>query len=154
MPGPAPLIICCGNPNRGDDGAGPLVARRLTELGIKVRELSGEASALLEAFETSENVILVDAVVTGRELGAVHVWDAHSAPVVRESFRCSTHAFGVAEAIELARVLGRLPARIRIFGVEGGRFTMEEEPSPAVLEVVESVARQIQQEVIACTKHL
>ena len=38
------------------------------------------------------------------------------------SFRSSTHAFGVGDAVELARALGRLPRRVVVYGVEGADF--------------------------------
>ena len=59
------LIIGCGNRDRGDDGAGILVAERLRELGIEANTRSGEAVDLIEAWKSADDVIVVDAVVTG-----------------------------------------------------------------------------------------
>ena len=57
-------------------------------------------------------------------------------------FRYSTHAFGAAEAIELARVLGRLPRRLIVVGIEGARFDAGVGLSPEVAAAVEDVARR------------
>ncbi len=136
-------IIGCGNPDRGDDAAGLLVARRLQELGIEAREHSGEGLELLEAWSEADCAILVDAVCTGAPAGAILVWEGPFAPVAGEPFRCSTHALGIAEAIALARVLDRMPPELRIYGIEGRRFGCGARPSPEVAAAVESVAQTI-----------
>jgi hydrogenase maturation protease len=137
------LIIGCGNPHRGDDAAGLLVIRRLRELGIEVHEQSGDAFALIESWRGARNVVLIDAVVTGSRTGKVTIWDVAARPLVGDSFRCSTHAFGVAAAVQLARTLGWLPSRLRIYGIEGKRFEMGAHPSRAVLRGVERTAHEI-----------
>ncbi len=92
-------IIGCGTADRGDDAAGLLVVRRLRELGLDACEQSGEGLALIESWTGCDAAIIIDAVVTGRPLGSLTVWHASDAPVVADFCRCSTHAFGVAEAI-------------------------------------------------------
>ena len=141
-----PLIIGCGNPDRGDDAAGLLVVKRLRSMGIAAEEHHGEGLALMEAWSGAGSVILIDAVITGTAPGAISVWDAQTAPVSRDAFRASTHSFGVAEAVELARALGRLPALLVIYGIEGRNFEPGSQPAPEVLAAVEEVARRIAKE--------
>jgi len=126
-----PLVVACGTPGRGDDAAGLLVARHLAELGIEVREHPGDGAALIELWDGRDFVILIDTVVTGGIPGTITVWDGLTAPVEGDAFR-GTHAFGVAEAVKLGRALGRMPAQLLIYGIEGGRFDLESEPAPAV----------------------
>jgi len=137
------LVIGCGHPDCGDDAAGLLVARRLRELGLAAAECSGEATSLMACWEGEPEVILVDAVMTGAPVGTLQVWDGARTPFMRGRFRCSTHGLGVAEAIELARALGRLPARLRIYGIEGRAFVPGTAPSRQVLEAVERAAQLI-----------
>ncbi len=146
------LVIGVGHPDGGDDAAGLLVARRLRALGLRAIELPGEAAGLMEAWEGEQDVILADATLTGAPAGSIRIWDACSAPLRRESFRCSTHGMGVAEAVELARVLGRLPARMRIYGIEGRRFDPGAELSPEVAAAIDEAVRQILQEAERCTR--
>ena len=113
------LILGCGNPDRADDAAGLLVARRLRELGTQARELGGEALELIDAWSGEADVIIVDAVKSGAPPGTITVWDARTSPLPACQFRCSTHALGVAEAIELARALDRLPSKLIVVGIEG-----------------------------------
>jgi hydrogenase maturation protease len=136
-------IIGCGNAGRGDDAAGLLVARRLRELGVDALEHSGEGLALIESWRGQDAVILIDAVVTGAAPGAVTVWDGSEAPVAADSCRSSTHAFGVAEAVKLARVLGRLPARLLIYGIEGRRFDLGSAPCAEVAAASERLAQRL-----------
>ncbi len=137
------LILCCGNPDRGDDGAGPLVAERLRALGVEARLCRGEAFSLIDEWQGADDVVVVDAVVTGAPHGAIGEWDARTAPLARQWFRCSTHGMGVAEAVDLARTLGRLPKRLRIFGIEGRSFEAGAPPAPAVAEAARELAERL-----------
>ena len=67
------LIVGCGNRQRGDDAAGILAAEKLSALGTTSRVCSGEPAELIEAWEGSDDVIVIDAVVTGAPVGTVHV---------------------------------------------------------------------------------
>ena len=133
------LIIGCGNRQRGDDAAGILVAEQLASRGIPTETCSGEASELMELWADAEEVIVIDAVVTGAAVGTVHVWDSRS-PLPHCKVSGSTHGFGVAEAVELSRALGTLPGRLRIYGIEGKRFEIGGKLSPEVKRAIEEVA--------------
>ena len=133
-------VLCCGNPDRGDDGAGPAVARHLAGLGIDAEVL--EPFDLIDAWDGSAGVIVVDAVVTGAAPGTVHELDwGEGRPAPPAAF--STHGFGLGEVFELARVLGRLPARIRMYGIEAGGFDLGAGLSGEVARATEAVARRI-----------
>ena len=144
------LVVGCGHPDCGDDAAGLLVARRLKQLGVNAVETSGEATSLMACWEAAADVLVVDTMLSGARPGSIQLWDARQVPLMREALRCSTHGLGVAEAVELARALGRLPKRLRICGIEGRRFEPGAAPSPEVLEAVEKASRRIAEEVM-CT---
>ena len=55
---------------------------------------------LIEAWTGHDDVVVVDAVVSGAPAGTVFEWDALAAPLPAEEFRCSTHSYGVAEAVD------------------------------------------------------
>jgi hydrogenase maturation protease len=139
-------VIGCGNAFRGDDGAGIMLVRRLRELGVAALEIEGDASALVEAWNGADDVILVDAVVTGAPPGTVHLWEGGRARLPPGPCT-SSHGLGIAEAVGLAHVLGRLPRRFRLYGFEGRRFAPGSAASPEVLLAVEAVARRIAAEV-------
>ncbi len=145
------LILGCGNPDRGDDGAGLAVIRRIRELGIDAVEHAGEMLGLVDAWYGSAEVTLIDAAVTGAAPGTITVWNADECPLPLGTFRCSTHGFGVAEAVELARSMGRLPAKLTVYGIEGATFDHGMPLSPAVADAVEQVADGIASAVICST---
>ncbi len=137
------LFVGIGNPLRGDDAAGLLAARALRARGadgIEVCELEGEPVGLIEAWEGAEAVLLADAVCSGGEAGEVHRVEAAAGPLPASLAGASTHALGLAEAIELARALERLPPRLVLYGIEAASFETGAEPSPAVRAAAERVA--------------
>ena len=137
------LVLCCGHPDRGDDAAGPLVARRLREMGIDAREKYGDVLSLIDAWQGADDVVLVDAVVTGKRPGTVSVWDALTAALAGRTRMGSSHALGLAEAIALSRTMGCLPRRLTLFGIESRHFDLGQPPSRAVARGIERAARKV-----------
>jgi hydrogenase maturation protease len=136
-------IIGCGAADRGDDAAGLLVVRSLRDLGINAREHCADGAALIESWSGRHAVILIDAVVTGGAPGELTVWDGSKAPVAADSLRSSTHAFSVAQALTLAGILGRMPPRLLIYGIEGRRFDLGCAPSPEVVAASRQLAHYL-----------
>ena len=147
------VVVGVGNAYRGDDGAGLDVAGRVRELGVEaqIRVCEQEPSRLVDAWEGADVAFVVDAVASGAPVGTVHRFDAATALPTALFGPSSTHALGVADAVELARALGRLPARTIVYGIEGESFVAGDELTPAVAGAVEAVAHQIVEEVAACT---
>jgi len=131
--------VCLGSRYRGDDALGPLVAERLREARVTVLDCADEPTRLLEEWAGLDTVVVVDAVVTGAPVGTLLRLDVVGEPLPRELGLASTHAVGLADALELGRTLGRAPRRVVVLGVEGAAFGMGEEMSPAVADAVDSV---------------
>ena len=140
------LVIGIGNELRGDDAAGLEVARRLSSNEFEVREHAGEGVDLLEMWSGIDAVVLVDAVRSGAPPGTLHRIDASHEPVPARLSRTSSHAIGAAEAIELARALGRLPGTVVVYGVEGMDYSAGAELSPAVVPAIARAAEAITRE--------
>ncbi len=141
-------IVGVGNPDRGDDAAGPLAARRCR--GADLVEIGGDGTALLEVFPGATLVVVIDAMRSGAEPGTVARFDAAAGPIPAAAFGGpSTHAIGVAGAVELARSLGLLPPRLVVIGVEGRDFAPGTAPSAAVAAGIERAAAMAEAE--ACT---
>ena len=143
---PRALVIGVGNPDRGDDAAGLHVARRLAALAladVAVAEDAGDALALLDRWEGAAHVVLVDAAAPVAAPGRIHRLDPVRQALPREIALGSTHAFGLAEAVELARSLGRLPGRMTIYAIEAASFAPGAALTPAVAAAVARVAARI-----------
>lgn len=120
------VVIGLGNEFRGDDTAGLLVARRLRERGATeavVLACEADPAGLVTAWTGADLAIVVDTVVSGAAPGTVQRFDVSAAPLPARLTASSTHALGVAEAIELARALDRLPGRTIVYGIEGSSFS-------------------------------
>jgi hydrogenase maturation protease len=139
------LVIGVGNEWRSDDAAGLVVARRLREPcpAARVIEREGEPLDLIDEWSGADDAIVVDAVRSGAEPGTIHRLDAAEQRLPAELFRGSTHAFSVAEAVELGRALGRLPSRLLVLGIEGEDFTAGAGLSPAVERAVDGLVGEL-----------
>ena len=145
------VVIGLGNPLRHDDGVGLLVARQLGACappGVDVLIHRGGGLSLMDIWEGVPVAVVVDAVSSGAPAGTVHRFDA-STQALPEHLRatCSTHDFGLNEAIELARALDRLPNRFIVIGVEGADFAPGSCLSPAVEDAVENAVEAVMKEI-------
>jgi hydrogenase maturation protease len=140
------VVVAIGNRYRGDDGLALAAAERLAGHvpdGVEIVPCEQEPTRLIDAWHGAAAVVVVDAVEAGAKPGTLHRFDASEAELPARVFRSSTHVFGVGEAIELARALGKLPARVVVLGVEGSDFTAREGLSAPVESAVDDVARAV-----------
>jgi hydrogenase maturation protease len=148
-------VICVGNPWRGDDAVGFAVARQLAATlpaGVELLEREGEPTGLIDSWQGADALWLVDAVSSGAAPGTIHRLDASEHELPADLFRASTHHVGLAEAVELARALGRLPRKTVVYGIEGGSFATGGELTPAVATAAERAAEELRTEVSECTR--
>jgi hydrogenase maturation protease len=143
------IVIGIGNEFRHDDAVGLIAARRLREHGLPAEEHEGDPATLMDRWRSADSVILIDAVASGASPGTIHRLDVSVSPLNRQLFKSSTHALGLADAIELARTLGTLPPRVYVFGVEARDLSAGIGLSPEV----ESALPALLEEVLTCTKH-
>jgi len=139
-------VACLGNRFRGDDAVGLLVADRLRAAGVDVQECEDEPTRLLDTWAGLDLLVLVDAVRSGAPPGTVHRVDASAGKLPDDISLTSSHAFGVAQTIELAGALGRLPAKVVVLGVEGASFAAGTAVAPAVAAAVDGVVAQVLRE--------
>lgn len=147
------LIVGIGNTDRGDDGVGRLIARRLKAMvapEVRVVEHDGEAASLLACLEGVRTAFLIDACVSGGAPGAVRRLnlDEDGGALPDLQFGISTHGFGLAEAIALGKALGNLPPRTVVVAIEAGGFETGAALTPAVADAIETVAGMVADEVM------
>ncbi|WP_345201477.1 hydrogenase maturation protease [Fodinibacter luteus] len=140
----AALVVGLGSPDRGDDAVGGHVARAVaaaTNRRVAVLEHE-DPTDLIELWSGHDRVVVVDATCSGAAPGTVVVLEAGAEQGLlptdawARTGRGGTHAFGLAAAVELARVLGRLPARLTVVGVEAVSFEPGAPLSRAVADTV------------------
>lgn len=133
------LFLGVGNRDRADDGVGPLSAdllakdEALKDLGVEVLPHSGEGASLMDLWQGADLVVVIDAMKSGAPLGSLRRFDAAQESLSSGVFRYSSHLFGLAEAVEMAKVLGSLPKKLIIYGIEGKEYSMGASMSPEVV---------------------
>lgn len=140
------LVIGIGNPDRGDDGVGPFVARLIADLpppGLNAVECSGDPADLIALWQDIETVVAVDACQSGEQPGTIREIDVRTEPLPDGFGAVSTHGFGLAAAVELARAIYRLPRSLTVVAIEGESFTPGAPLSPAVEQAGRTVAAEI-----------
>jgi len=147
-------LVGCGSPDAGDDALGPIVADSLRErlpAEVEIKTDYAGGANLLDWCEGVELLILVDAALATEDF-AVGEWRRLCFPSEHESLRKlafhNTHSLGLAEALELASSLGRLPKEVVIFAVAGAQFELGTGLSPAVQRSVSEVRSAVRAEII------
>jgi hydrogenase maturation protease len=140
------LVIGIGNPDRGDDGIGPLVVRRLAGRvsdAVTIIERTGDALSLIDDWVGRDAVILVDAAAPRGSPGRVHWADLRMEVLVPEASLSATHGFGVAEAVRLAATLGLLPRYAMACAIEGVCFDAGAPVTPEVAAAADTAASRV-----------
>lgn len=143
------LIIGLGNADRGDDGAGVEVARSLAATGCPVAVHGGDGLGLIELWHVRKRVIVVDAVVGSIAPGDFARFDATSRPLPAALGAGRAHGVGLAEAIEIARALSRLPRSLVVYAVGALAFTLGSGVSSTVSAACAEVTACIRREIAA-----
>ncbi|MEJ2003285.1 MAG: hydrogenase maturation protease [Maritimibacter sp.] len=139
-----PLLIGVGNDFASDDAAGRLVARRLRDSGnFNIAETHGAAADLVTLMEGQDHVIIVDACSSGAAPGTLHRIDGMTDNLPGWLRSVSSHGIGVAEGIQLAYVLGELPARIDILAIEGQNYANGESLTPEVAATIDQLVGEL-----------
>jgi len=119
-----PLVIGVGNRDRGDDGVGPLVAQAFAERWPERAEIhlaEGDLSDLLLRWRGDQDVVIIDAIVSGRPPGTISTMDGLHEGLSKNDRLVSSHGVGIVEVIALAKALDKRPAAITIVGVEAAQ---------------------------------
>lgn len=143
------LFLGVGNLHRGDDGVGPAMAEKFiadgsfSAAGVDVVSHGGEGASLMSLWEGLEKVVVVDAMMSHRKAGLVQRFDVNKEPLQSGVFRYSSHLFGLAEAVEMARALRKLPKSLIVYGIEGKGFVFGEPFSAPVARAAKKVEKEI-----------
>ncbi len=150
---PAPrklLVVGIGNPDRGDDAFGALVVQALDgrlPSDVPAVECRSDMLGLIEDWSGCDGLVCVDAAAPLGSPGRILRIDLDTQPLPTDLSGMSSHDFGLAQAIGLARSLELAPRRIIVYAVEAGSFDSGAPPSPAVAAAVSIVADRIVTEI-------
>lgn len=145
------LVMGLGNPDRGDDGVGPLVAKELSSVlptDVAVTWPNGDVLSLLVAWSGFDAVIFIDAAASATTPGRIHRFDLAKTELPRGLNYASSHALSVADAIGLARVLRQAPQDIIVYAVEGASFACGAPMTPEVAGAAVKVTGRVVADVV------
>lgn len=149
------LIVGIGNELLGDEGLGVHLVRSLLyereSLPAEVQLLEA-GTALLDVLEEMAGyprVLLVDAVRAGREPGTLYRWEVVSDAIrqIEHLPPTSMHDWNLIDTLLAAEMLGLLPKRITLFGVEPESTEPGTELSPRVARAAERLIALIHEDV-------
>jgi len=145
------LVIGTGNLTRGDDAIGRLVLRALATKQlpeIDLIETEGDATQVLEALAGAEAAILIDACRSGASTGTIRRFDVSREPLPVTVRNFSSHDFGLAAGLELARSFEQLPSTCVVFAIEVEEFTYGAPPSPLVNARFDELLARVEREIM------
>ena len=141
------LIVGCGNPTAGDDGAGIEIVCRLTDLGgcgCELRAETGPGVGLLDLLPLADVILLVDAVTSGGVPGTLYLTSLPCKDLEPRALgSLSGHGWGLVETLELANALGRALPRLVLLGIEAGTVTQGAPRSAAVEQAIALVVERM-----------
>jgi hydrogenase maturation protease len=160
------IVIGVGTEFRCDDGAGPAVVDRLrgtVPADVELLCSDGEPTRLMETWMHAAAAIVVDAVSGGDAApGTLHrvlvpepAADQGTPPVPGQpasaAAPASSHGLGLGAAIELSRVLSRLPELLILHGVQGEAFGYGQDFSPAVAAAIDDLTARVRADVLSAS---
>jgi hydrogenase maturation protease len=158
------MVIGVGTEFRCDDGVGPAVIDRLrgtVPASVELLCCDGEPTRLMETWMHAAVAIVVDTVSGGDaapgtlhrfvvpEPAADHVTPPVPGQPESTAAPASSHGLGLGAAIELSRVLSRLPALLILHGVQGEAFGFGQRFSPAVSAAIDDLTARVRADVLS-----
>jgi hydrogenase maturation protease len=148
---PAPILVLgLGNLLLSDDGIGPVVLEQLAGCSPSLRPNEVEfvdggtqGLALLGQFTGRRAVIIVDALQTGAPAGTVHRLTLNELRELSPGRANSGHEANAGELLRAVQLLGELPDRLFLVGVEPENISTGFGLSDAVKQAIPAVVDQI-----------
>ena len=146
------LVVGIGSTILGDDGVGVHAARAVRDrvmaapdIDVDVVELGTAGLALLDLIEGYDQLIVLDAIVTGAAPGTVHRLEGQD--VVRAAHLGAGHDADLPATLAMGEKLlpGQMPKKVTVIGIEALNLTdFSEALSEAVEAGIEAVVRVVE----------
>ncbi len=143
-------IIAVGNPLRGDDGVGPAVLEQLREAqlpeNVDLIDSGSDPLDVVRHIMDAERAIVIDAAGMNREPGHIELLRPEDLRIAVNGGLCSTHGYGLAEGLELARAVG-FRTDVLIIGIQPENVSPRDGLSPSVASRIPDVINLVLEEV-------
>ena len=143
MNGVVHRIVAIGSSHGDDQVAWQLLDRLQTRLSATHAVAVSDASQLLDYVDDCDLLVIIDACVGAGAPGTITRLDWPDARI-RQRHSLSTHGFGVADALQLAEQLGRLPKKVVLFGIE----RLQSRPGDSLSDVVKRAMDELEEQIL------
>jgi hydrogenase maturation protease len=146
------LVVGVGNILMGDDGVGVRVVHEIGRRfhlpeGVEILDGGTSGLELLSYFSDRELVVIVDAVKSGLPPGTVVKVEGEDVPA-RFMTKISPHQLGLSDVLAAARISGKLPKKMALFGIEPKRvelrLDLSEEVEMNFEKLIDSVRNELE----------
>jgi hydrogenase maturation protease len=130
------LVLGIGNLVMSDDAIGVMVAQRLQKEyrfaeNVEVMDGGTLGLDLLPKLENITNLIMIDAVETGKEAGTCVRLTGEELPIALQT-KISPHQMGLKDLLAVSELMGHSPKEMVLIGVQPGSIEMEIGLTPEV----------------------
>ncbi len=144
------LVLGLGNTIMTDDGIGPkaiesLQNTKLPDSGVVLLDGGTLGLDLLPHLEGAGRLIILDAVELGREPGSLVRLVGDEVPLAIEH-KLSPHQMGLKDLLAVASLMGCLPDKVVLLGVQPACLELGTELSPAVSEALPELCKLVMAE--------
>ncbi len=140
-------IIAVGNDLYGDDGIGNAVLNALKQIPemkeIELIDGATDALGLIDHFEGTEHIIIVDAAQMGEKPGTVKVFSREDVKLKIKMDHLSVHGISLAETFDIAQAVDSLPEKITIIGIEPKNIGISQKLSEVVTQSIPEIVSNI-----------
>lgn len=140
-------IIAVGNDLYGDDGIGHAVLEELSQMpemkDIELIDGATDALGLIDHFENTDHIILIDAAQMGEEPGTVKVFTKDEVKLKIKMDHLTVHGISLAETFDIAKTVEKLPKKVTIIGVEPQNIGISEKISEVAAQSIPLIISHI-----------
>jgi hydrogenase maturation protease len=141
------LVLGIGNLVMSDDAVGVIVAQRLQEQyrfpdNVEIMDGGTLGLDLLPKLENITNLIMIDAVETGKAAGTCVRLSGQELPIALQT-KVSPHQMGLKDLLAVSELMGHSPKEMVLIGVQPGSIEMEVGLTPEVEAQVETLVSNV-----------
>jgi hydrogenase maturation protease len=149
-------IVGIGNNLLTDDGAGIHALNRFAGKhaceDVDCIDGGTVGLALLDRLTALDGLIALDAMILGKEPGAVTVLQGEDMDAHLRNQRGSVHEVGLSDLLDALRLRGELPENRALIGIEPADMDWGTEPTPPVAAAVPRAA-ELARDLVAAWRH-
>ncbi|HAW59874.1 MAG TPA: Ni,Fe-hydrogenase maturation factor [Actinobacteria bacterium] len=144
------VVLGAGNILLRDEGIGVHVIREMEKMDLppNVELLDGGTLGIdiLNLIEGADKLVIVDAVKTEAETGAIFRFRPEDIKTVSKGYKTSLHQIDLFEALKIAKLMDQYPESI-VIGVQPGKIDWGLELSPELREKIPAIIDVVLEEI-------